>query len=84
VAVYWAVGASALTATGRAALAGGGPSKPTAARVYVVRPGDTLWGIATRLGDPRADPRATVDRLVAANGIRSGVIWPGERLVVLP
>ena len=78
------VGASALTATGRMAFAGGPPSRLAATRVYVVRPGDTLWGIAVRFGDPGQDPRETVDRLVGANGIRSGIIWPGERLVVSP
>lgn len=36
-------------------------------RVYVVRPGDTLWGIATRETGREADPRPMVDALIAAN-----------------
>lgn len=55
----------------------------TAARhVYVVRPGDTLWGIAARIAGPHGDPRPVVDRLAAANHVHDGVISPGERLVV--
>jgi hypothetical protein len=49
-------------------------------RVFVVRPGDTVWRIAARVAGPQGDPRPVVDRLVAANHIRDGVIVPGERL----
>jgi len=51
-------------------------------RVYVVRPGDTLWSIALRLGGPGADPRPLVDRLTALNHVRDAGITPGERLVL--
>jgi len=51
----------------------GGP----AASVYVVQPGDTFWGIATRL-HPGEDPRPLVARMVAAHG--SPVLVAGERL----
>ena len=44
---------------------------------YVVRPGDTLWSIATRL-DPTGDPRTLVGRLAAETG--SDAIVPGEHL----
>lgn len=43
------------------------PVVPIAADTYVVRPGDTLWSIATRL-DPDADPRPLVDALRARAG----------------
>ncbi len=46
---------------------------------YVVRPGDTLWSIATRL-DPSGDPRVVVARLEAQIGGDSVV--PGEQLVL--
>jgi LysM domain len=76
--------AAACLGAGGARLAGpSGAARPVAARIYVVRPGDTLWGIASRL-DPAADPRAVVDRLAARNHVRDGVIAPGERLVVDP
>jgi hypothetical protein len=59
---------------------GAGSPRPSAARVYVVRPGDTLWGIAVRAAGPQADPRPTVDRLIAANHLGNSTITPGERL----
>ncbi len=46
--------------------------------VYVVQPGDTLWGIARR-ADPGADPRPLVDRLTTANDLR-GTLHAGDRL----
>ena len=51
-------------------------------RVYVVRPGDTIWSIAVRIGTPGADPRPIVDRLTAINHVRDAEITPGERLVL--
>ncbi|MGA8682282.1 MAG: LysM domain-containing protein, partial [Acidimicrobiales bacterium] len=44
---------------------------------YVVRPGDTLWSIATRL-DPGGDPRALVTELSAQ--VPGGTLQPGSRL----
>ncbi len=46
---------------------------------YVVRPGDTLWSIATRL-DPGRDPASLVTRMAAETGSRAVV--PGEHLVL--
>jgi LysM repeat protein len=66
-AVAWAVVARASTAAG--------PE-----RSYVVRPGDTLWDIATRTYD--GDPRAGIWKLQQRNGLRGGVIRPGQRLVL--
>ncbi len=51
-------------------------------RNYVVQPGDTLWGIASRLAGPQADPRPLVDRLVRANHVDAGIIHAGDVLVV--
>lgn len=51
-------------------------------RVYVVRPGDTLWSIALRIGGPASDPRPLVDRLTALNEVRDAQITPGERLLL--
>jgi len=47
--------------------------------LYTVRPGDTLWSIASRL-EPGGDPRPLVARLQAEIGATSLV--PGERLRV--
>ena len=53
-------------------------------RVYVVRPGDTLWGIAAGLVGPVGDPRPVVDRLASVNRVRDGVIKPGQELLLVP
>jgi Tfp pilus assembly protein FimV len=45
----------------------------------VVRPGDTLWSIATRLA-PDDDPRPLVDALTDARGTTA--LQPGERIRV--
>ena len=46
---------------------------------YVVRPGDTLWSIASRL-EPGRDPRPLVDRL--SSQVRGGRLLAGSVLVV--
>ena len=48
---------------------------------YVVRPGDTLWEIATRQYD--GDPREGVWRIRERNGLRSADgLMPGQVLVL--
>ena len=64
--------------------AGAGAAHPKTGRVYVVRPGDTLWGIAASLVGREGDPRPVVDRLARLNGISDGLIAPGQRLMVRP
>jgi nucleoid-associated protein YgaU len=59
-----------------------GAARPAKATTYVVRPGDTIWGIAQGLAGPGADPRPVVDAVVALNHVRGAAITPGERLVV--
>jgi LysM domain len=51
-------------------------------RNYVVQPGDTLWGIASSLAGPQADPRPLVDRLARSNHVDAGIIHVGDVLVV--
>jgi hypothetical protein len=48
-----------------------------AGTTYVVRPGDTLWGIAERLADG-SDPRPLVEQLETQ--ARGDVLQPGEVL----
>jgi LysM repeat protein len=50
--------------------------------VYVVRPADTLWSIAT--SHYAGDPRAAVWKLEERNGLRSTLVRPGQRLVLPP
>ncbi|MFT7597732.1 MAG: hypothetical protein ACI8TP_000652 [Acidimicrobiales bacterium] len=47
--------------------------------LYIVQPGDTLWGLATSLA-PDADPRPVVDLLAERNGGSS--LQVGQRLVI--
>ena len=48
---------------------------------HTVQAGETLWSIAVDAA-PRRDRRETVDRLIAANHLRSPIIRPGQRLVL--
>lgn len=65
-----------------AAAAGGqDPVRPVAARTYVVRAGDTLWGIAGRVAGGR-DPRGVIDAIARANGVDPGALVPGQTLVI--
>jgi LysM repeat protein len=50
--------------------------------VYVVRPTDTLWSVAT--SHYAGDPRAAVWRLEERNGLRGTLVRPGQRLVLPP
>jgi Tfp pilus assembly protein FimV len=56
------------------------PSRPVS--VYVVRSGETVWGIARSLVGEEGDPRPVVDALVRANHLAGGTVQPGERLIV--
>ncbi len=49
-------------------------------RTYVVRPADTLWGIAARTYG--GDVREGVWKLEQRNHLVSGTLSPGERLVL--
>ncbi len=77
VAVLCALGAGAL---GRATAATEAP-QPVAEHRYVVRAGDTLWSIATRVA-PQEDPRAVVDSIKIANGVDGASLVPGQSLVL--
>jgi LysM repeat protein len=50
------------------------------AQVYVVRPGDTLWSIAS--SRYAGDPREGVWKLQRRNHLAGTTISPGQRLVV--
>jgi nucleoid-associated protein YgaU len=63
------------------ALGGAPPPVPVVSRTYVVRPGDTLWAIATRVA-PGEDPRPLVDALARVNGLDAGRLVPGRTVVV--
>ncbi len=54
---------------------------PAAQHSLVVRPGQTLWGIA-RTVEPGADPRSTVERLIELNALPGADIEAGRTLVI--
>lgn len=58
-----------------------GPPEAKAGRTYVVRPGDTVWSIATRF-EPSTDPRIVVDAITSANGVDPGALVPGQQLSI--
>jgi nucleoid-associated protein YgaU len=62
------------------ATAGASHSPGQHERVYVVRPGDTLWGIASRVAGRGADPRPVVDALIAANHLPGPDVQAGAVL----
>ena len=54
---------------------------PEEGATYVVRPGDTLWAIATRVA-PERDPRPLVDAIAAANDVHGATLVPGQVLSI--
>jgi nucleoid-associated protein YgaU len=55
--------------------------RPVAAHRYVVRQGDTLWDIASRLEDG-SDPRGLMDAIASTNHVDPASIRPGQTLLV--
>jgi hypothetical protein len=55
--------------------------QPVTRRIYVVKPGDSLWSIATRVAAGR-DPRLVVDAIGHRNHVVDGSIVPGQTLVI--
>ncbi|RKS68662.1 LysM domain-containing protein [Actinomadura pelletieri DSM 43383] len=68
---------------GPGALAGGRDSRDApsrATRIVVVKPGDTLWDLASE-ADPDADPRRVVQRIIDLNGMGGDpTVQPGQEL----
>ena len=76
---WWAVG---LIGTGQVASALGSHGdgvQRVSQRTYVVRQGDTLWAIASRIA-PAGDPRPVIQAIQDANGVDAGSLVPGAVL----
>jgi hypothetical protein len=54
-------------------------SRPGSPRAVTVRPGGTLWGLATRYAPEGMDPRAYLDAVVELNGLE-GSLQDGARI----
>ena len=64
------------------ALVAGAEIRRAPHRTYVVRPGDTIFSIASSAVSGGADPRPMVDAIEDANGIEPGELVPGKALVI--
>lgn len=68
------------------AWAGHGASQPAtiaaSSQRYVVRSGDTLWGIARLQVGPSGDPRPVIEDIRRANRLHGGDLTPGAQLVL--
>ena len=67
-------------AAGTAAASGDAATHMTATTL-VVRQGDTLWSIATRVA-PHADPRETITALRELNNLDQPAVYVGQRLII--
>jgi hypothetical protein len=72
-----------LTVAGGALASGHGPARAGYQGMtrVVVRPGQTLWSIATA-AEPTADPRVVIQQIMQVNSLGSAVLYPGEVLWV--
>lgn len=80
-----ALAAAVLLAANLVGQAGGRerPSEPgSRPAVHVVRPGETLWGIARGIVGPEGDPRPVVAELRKLNGLGDRVLPAGARLAL--
>ena len=60
-----------------------GPAPKVVVKHHVVLPGETLWGIATRLA-PGADPRDTIASILEFNALESSAVHAGQDLAIPP
>lgn len=76
----------AAVALGVLGLVGGRAASASVARpdvvAYVVRGGDTVWGLAERVAGPSGDPRPVVDAIEAANHLQGSRLVPGQHLLL--
>jgi predicted Zn-dependent protease len=49
-------------------------------RIVIVRPGDTLWSIAAARTGSNESIEEAIDRITAANHLRSAELRPGQHL----
>ena len=59
----------------------GGSVDDAPGRTYVIRPGDTLWSIATK-SSPSIDPRLVISAIRATNEVDPAGLVPGQQLSI--
>ena len=80
ISTVWIVVFAVLALAISSARAAGG--SPEAGARHVVKPGDTLWEIASHHYD--GDPRSAVWRIQQRNGLTNGALAPGMILYLPP
>jgi nucleoid-associated protein YgaU len=78
-AVWVQAGAAGSTGSGPLAAPGAGPTQAIVARVWIVQPGDTLWGIARHL-QTTGDIRPLVDEL--SHEVHNRPLQVGQQLTL--
>jgi hypothetical protein len=73
VALTFALGGGAATATGELSIAD--------FHYVTVEPGQSLWQLAESIA-PGADPRDVISDVMRLNGLQTSVVHPGERLAI--
>jgi nucleoid-associated protein YgaU len=75
-----AAGVAAAVAAGTLLIGGSAPaSRPGAPNAVIIRPGQTVWGIAERYAPEGVDIRAYIDAVTALNRL-AGSLEAGDRL----
>jgi len=72
-----------ILAAGRAGAGSGAEEQPEPLqREHVVRSGETLWEIASRLAAPGEDPRPLIGEIRRANDLSDSALREGQRLLL--
>lgn len=58
------------------------PNDASEYQLYVVKSSDTLWDISREITPDSRDLRHTVYEIREKNGLKDGVIYAGQRLVI--
>ena len=75
---------SIIIGSGYAMSAGAGSDQSPAAKyvTVVVAPGETIWSIASQAGQVGGDIQATVNEIIAINGLKNGDLEAGAQIRV--